>query len=92
MNTNLRSFSKLPSTSELLCLNAIIERGENIKITTYNSIILKCRQLIFENQNVLAYPELDKTYFVVIVIKETYFTSGNLKDSLKKYNLRVSIY
>lgn len=89
LNCDFICFTTLPKLCDLLYIHAVIDKLEKNKISTYNSVILKCRQLIFENDELIAYPELIDNYAVIIVTTETFY-SNNISICLKKYNLRVS--
>lgn len=87
-------YTMFPKLSELFYFYAIIDKRETVYISTFNSIIIKCRRLIFENEDIIAYPDLDdgRNLGIVLIVKESFYTNGNLKNCLKKYNLKVSLF
>lgn len=92
MRNNYVCYTKFPNINDLLCLFATINNFEEDAASLFNLVILKCRQLIFENNNILAFPQTESLYGIYIIVKEDYYASGDLTKFLAALQLKVSSF
>lgn len=89
MRNNYICYTKFPNINDLLCLFTTINNFENNATSLFNLVILKCRQLLFQNNNVIAFPQTENLYGIYIIMKEDYYVSGELNKFLADLDLKV---
>ncbi|GFR69166.1 hypothetical protein ElyMa_005624000 [Elysia marginata] len=81
-------FSGPPNLNELCCLSVCVPISDNLCVMQPH--IVRCRELIFTEPDVLASPVLGEASTFHIILQQSLYKTGRLHMRLQKQGMQVS--